>query len=220
MPEHISTKRIGKTLTTYTGRDFWPMDPWPEDVVIKDIAHALSQLCRFGGHCREFYSVAQHSVLVSVIAAREAAESTTQDQLPWKSIALVGLLHDASEAYLVDLPRPIKEMLPDYKVIEHKVDAAIYEQFKLTHEADLFGVRVKTADRIALSTECRDLMPERTARWADCQDYQPEPETITPLMPERAKVQFLGRYHWLLNELGKDPWERQAPAPAHGSNRA
>lgn len=188
--------RIGKTITTYSGVDFWPMDPRPEEVVLMDIAHVLSMLCRFGGHCSKFYSVAQHSVLVSQILERSQPEQT------WKTAALVGLLHDASETYLVDLPRPIKSMLPDYKVIERKVEAVIWERFDLVGGAEQWATEVKAADRIALSTECRDLMPPGTATWADCQTHKPNPDAIEPLLPDDAMALFLGRYYWLCQRLG------------------
>ena len=82
--------RNGSWLQTYTGIQFWPLDPRPEEIDIQDIAHALSLLCRFNGHCQRFYSVAEHSVHVSTILAPE--------------FGLWGLLHDAAEAYLSDIP--------------------------------------------------------------------------------------------------------------------
>ena len=81
-------------LSTYTGKKFYPYDPRPEQICIEDIAHGLSMLCRFAGQCRFFFSVAEHSIAVAHL-------------LP-ANLKLFGLLHDASEAYLVDLPRPVK----------------------------------------------------------------------------------------------------------------
>jgi hypothetical protein len=87
-------KRKGDWMQTYTGRQFWPIDPRADEIDIVDIAHALSQQCRFAGHCKSFYSVATHSWHTSNVCNSENA--------------LWGLLHDAAEAYLVDLPTPIK----------------------------------------------------------------------------------------------------------------
>src|ERR1017187_10636100 len=78
------------SITTFSGIHFWPLLPNPADIRIEDIAHALSNQCRFAGHAREFYSVAEHSVRVSQLCPPEDA--------------LWGLLHDASEAYLTDVP--------------------------------------------------------------------------------------------------------------------
>src|ERR1039457_118422 len=83
-------------IGTFSGLRFWPLDPNPEKILIDDIAHALAHQCRFGGHASRFYSVAEHSVHVSRLCPPEDA--------------LWGLLHDASEAYLVDLPRPLKQL--------------------------------------------------------------------------------------------------------------
>lgn len=132
----------GDWIQTYTGRAFYPFDPRPEDVCITDIAHALSQLCRYGGHCRVFYSVAQHSVLVSQHAPD-----------PHK---LWALLHDASEAYLVDLPRPIKRSLPDYRAAEQRIMAAICARYGLPPveppEVKLVDNRILADERKALLT--------------------------------------------------------------------
>ncbi len=91
--------RKGDYIATYTGKQFYPLDPRPEDVCLEDIAHSLSNLCRFTGHTDtdRFYSVAQHSVICSTIVAPEAA--------------LLALLHDAAEAYLGDISRPLKRDL-------------------------------------------------------------------------------------------------------------
>ena len=94
-------------IQTYTGRKFHPLDPAMTDFDLRDIAHSLSLLCRFNGHCLRFYSVAEHSVRVSRI-------------LP-DDLKLWGLLHDAGEAYLTDLPRPVKGQMPGFRDMEDKI---------------------------------------------------------------------------------------------------
>lgn len=120
----------GDWMQTYTGRAFYPFDPHPNEIHIDDVAHALSMLCRYGGHSNVFYSVAEHSVYVSSLVPRE--------------LALVGLLHDATEAYLVDMPRPIKKGMPQYNVLESRLWLAIADRFNLprtmpqeVHDADV-----------------------------------------------------------------------------------
>ena len=95
-------KRKGDWMQTHSGIQFWPLDPRPEDILIEDIAHALSNQCRFAGHCCFHYSVAQHSVLVS--------ENVPAQDAMW------GLLHDAGEAYLVDLPRLRSSTIPNWGI--------------------------------------------------------------------------------------------------------
>jgi len=104
-------------IRTFTGTDFTVFDPKLEQIFIEDIAHALSHLCRYGGHCDPFYSVAQHSLAVSYLVEPQNA--------------LCGLLHDATEAYLVDLPRPIKYQIEQYRNMEDKLYSVIAEKFKL-----------------------------------------------------------------------------------------
>jgi uncharacterized protein len=104
-------------ITTVTGRRFDPLDPTPDSIELEDIAHALSNICRWGGHTSEFYSVAQHSVLVSIVCPPELAA--------W------GLMHDAAEAYFGDIPRPLKLLLPDYAELEHRTMRVIAEKFGL-----------------------------------------------------------------------------------------
>lgn len=109
--------RKGGWIQTYTGWQFWPLDPRPEDIDIVDIAHALAMKCRYGGHSRRFYSVAEHSVLVS-------------RHLPVE-LALWGLLHDAGEAYLADVPRPVKPSLEGFEALESTVMAVVVQRFNL-----------------------------------------------------------------------------------------
>lgn len=121
--------RVGDWMQTFTGLKFWPLDPRADDVDIRDIAHSLSMQCRYGGHSLRFYSVAEHSVLM--------ARAVSQGNAMW------ALLHDAAEAYLADVPRPLKRHLAGYKDAENKVMAAICEHFDMpatmpreVHEAD------------------------------------------------------------------------------------
>jgi 5'-deoxynucleotidase YfbR-like HD superfamily hydrolase len=167
-------------FVTFTGRRFFPLNPDPVDIQIEDIAHALAHQCRFAGHVRTFYSVAQHSVLVS-------------ENLP-PSLALIGLLHDAAEAYCQDIIRPIKhsEGLEGYRQIERRMERTIASRWDLTWP---WPPEVKEADNRALMTERRDLLPPHTWEWFT--KLPPFPERITPQPPEVAKERFLSRYHHL-----------------------
>ena len=113
----INESRKGDWMQTYTGLAFWPLDPHPYEIRLEDIAAALSKLCRYGGHCIQFYSVAEHCVHVA---------SRAPDHLK-----LAALMHDASEAYVIDVPRPLKAWLPGYKEIEKRVEMAIAARFNL-----------------------------------------------------------------------------------------
>ncbi len=128
-----ATKRRGDFMQTYSARQFCPLDARRDEVHIEDIAHSLSLQCRYAGHCQKFYSVAEHSVLIA-------------NWIWWHGSAadaLVGLLHDATEAYLVDMPRPVKRSLPDYQRHEAALWKVIASRFCLpedmpavVHEAD------------------------------------------------------------------------------------
>lgn len=176
-------------LQTYTGRRFDVGQPSREDVDVVDIAHALSLLCRFAGATREFYSVAQHSVLVSRACVPVDTGFTEAERL----IALWGLLHDASEAYAVDLPAPIKRMpaLAGYKRIEKAIQDVVCERFGLPYE---MPSSVERADRRMLMTEKRDLLrsPE-PQRW-DGDDFEPYGAVINPWAPVLAEQMFLARF--------------------------
>lgn len=119
-PANDNEARKGDWLQCYTGGKFYPLDPRGQDLRIADIAHSLSMQCRYAGHCIRFYSVAEHSVLLARHVAPEHR--------------LWALLHDASEAYLVDVPRPIKGDLVGYKDIERKLMSVIAFNFGLRGE--------------------------------------------------------------------------------------
>lgn len=178
----MNNGRIGDWIQTHTGVEFYPLDPRPEDIRIEDIAHSLSLQCRFAGHCREFYSVAEHCVRVSREVPRE--------------VALWGLLHDAAEAYLVDLPRPLKrfsEMGRLYKEVEERLLTVVCERFGLPlPEPDI----VKHFDTVLLMTEKRDLMCAAPKPWEDT--AEPLVQRISPWIPSYAERIFMTRYSLLI----------------------
>ena len=169
----MNDNRRGNWFQTRSGGLFWPLDPRPEDVKITDIASHLSKLCRFNGACKDFYSVAQHSVIVSYVVP--------------KDYALEGLLHDASDAYIGtgcaswrSTPR---------RSVELHLERVIAQRFDLRFP---FPCEIKEADNVLLMTERRDLMGRPPQPWTE--RATPLDETITPLPPEEAEAQFLARF--------------------------
>jgi 5'-deoxynucleotidase YfbR-like HD superfamily hydrolase len=181
-----SALREGDCFQLFSAGPFYPLDPRPVEIRIEDIAHALSNLCRFGGHCRKFYSVAQHSVLVSRIVSLQ--------------LALEGLLHDAAEAYLGDMVRPLKASMPAFSRAEEKVYAAVAEKFNLPPRIHR---EVARADLVALSTEARDLMAREESIWGKWVGrVRPLPRRIIPLAPPLAEKLFLERFRELTRPAG------------------
>jgi uncharacterized protein len=129
-PERKIPEMKPGVIMTYTGKIFNVFDPDPDLICIEDIAHALSNLCRFGGHTDDFYSVAEHSCRVSIEVPR--------------ALKLQALLHDASEAYIVDMPSPIKYHIPQYLEFENKLMSVIAEKFGFEYP---LNDTVKRADK-------------------------------------------------------------------------
>jgi len=168
-------------VQTYTGRRFTPTKPIINSIVLEDIAHALSMQCRFNGHILKFYSVAQHSVLASYICDEKDK--------------LYALLHDASEAYLSDISRPIKTKLIEYNNLEKILQDAICKRFNLPTE---MPESVKKADDILLMTEARDLLSTVRSGWG-YDHITPLPFKITPMSQQESKELFIKRYCELTN---------------------
>lgn len=166
---------------TFTGRQFWPTDPRPEDFDLRDIATGLSQICRFNGHTNAFYSVAQHSVLVSRIVPPELA---------WE-----GLMHDAAEAYIGDVIRPLKHALPDYRAIETRLEEVLAERFGLKYP---WPPEIKEADNVLLMTERRDLVNHCGRDWSN--RAEPMEQKISPWSPGASRWAFIDR----ARDLGYD----------------
>lgn len=136
-------------IQTFTGEWITPLDPPHGNINIVDIAHSLAMTCRFSGHCRRFYSVAEHSIIVSEMAEQES-----------KELARWGLLHDASEAYLPDVARPIKSFFAGFKQWEESLLQAVADTFNLPWPMP--GL-IKAFDAFALRAEASLLM--RDEEW-------------------------------------------------------
>lgn len=171
-------------IQTYNGNlfDYAMMHKSPLD--IEDIAHALSQICRFGGHSREFYSVAQHSVYVS--------------QLVGSANKLAGLMHDAPEAYLGDMVSPLKRRMPEYQYHEKLLWATMAKQFDLPSE---LPEEVKRADLTMLAAEARDLMGYDATIWGI--PAAPESIRIVPWPSKMAEKYFLEAFQTLTGEYAR-----------------
>lgn len=160
------------TILTTDGRYFDFTNPDPAAITLNAIARGLANTCRFGGQCRSFYSVAEHSIWVS--------------RLVPPHLAVHGLLHDAAEAFIGDMPKPLKEMLPDYKRVEAQVEAVLFAQFGFIS----LPPEVKQIDRVMLATEQRQIMNNRD-RWVVTDE--PAEIVLECLLPEQAYRAFMCR---------------------------
>ena len=198
-------RRPGDFIWTASGRKFWPLDPRPEDVPIEDMAHALSHICRWTGHVTVFFSVAQHSVLVSSLIRRPPFLPQALEG----ALRLYALLHDGSEAFLNDIARPLKRLsyMRGYVEVEERVQEVIYELHGVAHLDDRQSAvqALCAADHLALAIEARDLMPKsiqgtlayhRIVQPLEEADFSDQAidwrrERLTPLGPDHAKAEFL-----------------------------
>ena len=146
----------GEFITTFTGVEFYIIDPQIEDINKTDIAHALSLTCRANGHFKYFYSIAQHSINCYKEAV---ARGYT------KRVQLACLLHDGSEAYISDVTRPAKAHLPEYKIVEAEIQVKVYEKFGLVDLTIAELAQVKSIDDTVLWYEFKDL--HNMPMWCD-----------------------------------------------------
>ena len=175
--------RKGKFIQVYSGKRFWPLDPKIDEVDIDDISHSLSKQCRFSGHTEFHYSVAQHCIHVSLFCN--------------PAHALEGLMHDASEAYLVDFPRPVKSEFPKYFELENNIMKVISEKYKFIYP---LPEDVTLADNQMLWVEKSKVM-KPTLDW-----YQDTPVELTDeqkvieiirMSPPEAEDYFKSRFSFL-----------------------
>ncbi|TPM59363.1 hypothetical protein FJ959_08740 [Mesorhizobium sp. B2-2-4] len=169
-------------MQTYTARHFHPLDARPDEVHIEDIAHSLSLQCRYAGHCNRFYSVAEHSVLIA-------------NWIWWHGSAadaLAGLLHDATEAYLVDMPRPVKRSMHEYRLHEAALWKVIAKRFGLAEEMPAL---VHEADNRIISDELVNMRP---MDW-HAKHNNPLGIELRFWSHQEAEAAFLGTYERLQN---------------------
>ena len=181
--EHNQDRR-GTWITTFSGNRMWIEDPFPADIHIEDIAHGLSNICRFGGQTMQFYSVAQHSVMGS--------------RLIEEKYSLAFLLHDAAESFLGDCVTPLKRMLPDYERLENRMIQVINTRFGVSRDRATVDA-VHRMDAFMLATEARDLT---TARYLRDPKSEPAPWKITECWSNlRAECEFLSEFARLSNKV-------------------
>lgn len=171
----IASSDYASTILTADGNylDYLAIDP--SVFTLNAIARGLANTCRFAGQCWPFYSVAEHSIWVSRLVPAEHA--------------LAGLLHDAAEAFITDMPKPLKELLPDYKSFEARIEATLFPHLGL---AVALPGDVKTADRVMLATEQRALMRNRDA-WKYTAETTPLEIKLACYSPQEAYYAFIER---------------------------
>jgi uncharacterized protein len=173
----------GPYLQTVSGRWVNPFDPDPSQLDAGDIARALANQCRFGGHSRVFYSVAQHSVIVAELV--EQGGGDVED-------VFAALMHDATEAYLGDMPHPLKHRSPlgaAFKDAEDHLERALHERFGIKPDVP----EIKRADRALLATERRAFSSEDW-HWPELEGVEPLDLELTAWSPDEAAQAFAERY--------------------------
>lgn len=181
-------ERIGDFLMVKTGTKFYPLDPKIEEIHIEDIAHSTSMMCRYNGHTEIFYSVASHAIMVCKELQYRGCSPLVQ---------MWGLLHDGSEAYICDIPRPLKGDLKEYSGIEKKIQDLIYLKFSGVIPSEFTYMPVKCIDDEALLFEAKNYVQDHSWIWKD-----PEIHVEPVIGPsEVVKPKFLEQYYRLKKEL-------------------
>jgi uncharacterized protein len=187
--------RIGDWIETYTGRKFFPLDPRPEDIELEDIAHALSNKCRYNGHCKTFYSVAQHTVLGLDIMEKEGYDTITMIHFA---------LHDSAEAYLPDVSRPIKPYIKignkTFEEVEEEILVAVRTRFCIPEPTQQQNKLVKHIDTKILFHEANYLMPCND--WGD-KSIQFDYINVAPVPIHTIKREYIRKFNTLLKQYKK-----------------
>lgn len=183
----MSFERTTQWMETHAGKQFFL--PVTEEMIdIEDIAHALSMQCRYAGHTKRFYSVAEHSCLVSDWVWRNSLH--LDNEAHRIKTALAALLHDASEAYLVDIPKPIKPYLANYRELEEQIEVVIADKYGFEYP---YANMIKEADVRILLDERAQLFDWSGHDW-ELPVSEPLGVHIDALSPREAKAQFLERF--------------------------
>jgi uncharacterized protein len=182
-PSRTGPPAPGPYLQTVSGRWVNPFDPDPSQLDPDDIARALANQCRFGGHCRIFYSVAQHCVIVSELIEERGGDAED---------AMAALMHDAAEAYLGDMPHPLKHRSTlglEFQTAERRLEEVIHDRFSIRADAP----EIKAIDRALLATERRAFSAERWD-WPELDGVEPLDLELTAWTPDEAATAFERRF--------------------------
>lgn len=172
-------KVVGPTILLHSGNYFDLLDPENSDFSIEDVAQGLSLTCRFTGQCRRFYSVAEHSVHMSYAVPAEYAYEA--------------LMHDAAEAFIGDVSKPLKDLLPEYRAIEKRIEAAVFARFNVRQP---MPPCIKEYDIRMLATEQQQIMRNNDG-WDYTRGREALPIKLSGWGPGYAREQFLARFHAL-----------------------
>jgi 5'-deoxynucleotidase YfbR-like HD superfamily hydrolase len=192
-------ERVGDWIEVYGGGKFYPLDPRPDEIKLRNIAHGLSMMCRFNGQCKRFFSVAQHSMNV----AKEVA-SLTRDWERRKSVKaqLLALLHDASECLgISDICSPAKKYMPEYQAIEKKIQDTVWSAFNLEHTDEEYEL-IDLVDKAMAAYEARELMT--CTHWDLSYSYlvQAEPESKSYIdLSVRDMKEIENNFHGMIFRL-------------------
>lgn len=189
---------IGTTIRVAKGHYVDLANFTPEMVDIDSISSALGKICRFGGHCPRFYSVAEHSLLAAGFAVEDIGRGSELSSSGVDVVRAV-LYHDSAEAYIGDMVKPLKMMVPEYVEIEVAIEAAIEKALGVSfseHKAV-----IKKYDRAALKCEKLAMYPEDKEEWAGFSEIETRIRKLRYLTPVDASRLFREFDGWLLNHM-------------------
>ena len=171
---------LGNTIKVAGGNYVDLANPTPEMIDLPTIAAALSKICRFGGHVPRYYSVAEHCVLAAAHAFSDGYIGNVLEAI---------LLHDAAEAYVGDVVKPLKVLLPEYADIEQRMENAVAARFGI--DFDGCSDVIKRYDRIMLKAEKIAMWPDDSEHWEGWQDIETRRTRIRFWKPRKAEKHFL-----------------------------